>query len=237
MTDLFGSGGKSAELVLRSAEGWTPMERLAAEFEAIGFYLSGHPLDQYDRVLAKLGVKKFTEFEALTQRGATAGRLAGVVIAARERRSQKGNKFAFASFSDATGQFEAVIFSDTLAVCRELLEPGTPVIVSVEAERDGDTLKMRVQAIEALDKAAASVPRNLRVVLDHRQCAGPNGVRLAEMSSRLKPAARGGEVRIVLPLFDRGCEMELLLPGRYDVSPQEAGRIASLAVVAEIVEA
>jgi DNA polymerase-3 subunit alpha len=57
------------------------------------------------------------------------------------------------------------------------------------------------------------------------------------MSSRLKPAQRGGEIRIVLPLHDRGCEMELVLPGRYDVSPQEAGRIASLAIVAEIIEA
>jgi len=237
ITDLFGAGGKPADLVLRAAEGWTPMERLAAEFEAIGFYLSGHPLDQYDRVLGKLGVRKFTDFEALTQRGATAGRLAGVVIAARERRSQKGNKFAFASFSDATGQFEAVIFSDTLATCRELLEPGTPVIVSVEAEVDGETLKMRVQSLEALDKAAAGVPRNLKVVLDQRECAGPNVVRLEEMRQRLKPAQRGGEVRLVLPLLDRDCEMELILPGRYDVSPQDAGRIAALAVVAKIIEA
>ena len=81
-----------------------------------------------------------------TERGAAAGRLAGIVISARERRSQKGNKFAFAMFSDATGQFEAVIFSDTLAPARDLLEPGTPVLLAVEAERDGDTLKMRVQA-------------------------------------------------------------------------------------------
>ena len=144
------------------------MEKLSEEFEAIGFYLSGHPLDQYERVLAKLGVKRLSEFEALVQRGATAGRLAGIVIAARERRSQKGNKFAFATFSDATGQFEAVIFSDTLAASRELLEPGTPVIVSVEAERDGETMKMRVQSLEALDKAAASVPRNLKLVLDRK---------------------------------------------------------------------
>jgi DNA polymerase-3 subunit alpha len=237
MTDLFGSEGKPPELVLRAAEGWTPMERLAAEFDAIGFYLSGHPLDQYERVLKKLGVRKFTEFEALAHRGATAGRLAGVVIAARERRSQKGNKFAFASFSDATGQFEAVIFSDTLAASRDLLEAGTPVIVSVEAELDGDMLKMRAQSIEALDKAAAGVPRNLKVVLDQRQCAGANAARLIEMTSRLKPAQRGGEVRIVLPFLEKGCELEFVLPGRYDVSPQEAGRIASLAVVADIIEA
>ncbi len=56
----------------------------------------------------------FVDFEAAAERGATGGRLAGIVISARERRSQKGNKFAFAMFSDTSGQFEAVIFSDTL---------------------------------------------------------------------------------------------------------------------------
>ena len=69
-------------------------------------------------------------------------------------------------FSDTTGQFEAVIFSDTLVQCGSLLEPGTPVLIMVEAERDGDTLKMRVQGLEALDKAAENISRGLRIVLD-----------------------------------------------------------------------
>ena len=235
-TDLFGGSGKPVDMVLRSADAWTPMERLSAEFEAVGFYLSGHPLDQYERVLAKLGVRRYNEFEILAQRGATAARLAGIVIAARERRSQKGNKFAFATFSDATGQFEAVIFSDTLAASRELLEPGTPVIVGIEAERDGETLKMRVQSLEALDKAAANVPRNLKLVLDGKNVAS-NATGLSEISGRLQSRPRGGEVRIVLPLDDRRCEMEFVLPGRYDVSPQEAGKLAALAFVAEVIEA
>jgi len=234
-TDLFGGGGKAADMALRSADAWTPMERLSAEFEAVGFYLSGHPLDQYEGILTKLGVRRFSEFEILAQRGATGGRLAGIVIAARERRSQKGNKFAFATFSDASGQFEAVIFSDTLAASRELLEPGTPVIVSVEAERDGETLKMRVQSVEALDKAAANVPRNLKLVLDCKNIAS-NAAGLSEISGRLQSRPRGGEVRIVLPLDDRRCEMEFVLPGRYDVSPQEAGKLAALAFVAEVIE-
>ena len=237
-TDLFGSGsgGGAPELVLRGAASWTPMEKLAAEFEAIGFYLSGHPLDQYERVLSKLAIKRYVEFEALTLRGATAGRLAGIVIAARERRSQKGNKFAFATFSDATGQFEAVIFSDTLAVSRELLEPGTAVIVSVEAERDGETLKMRVQSVEALDKAASGVARNLRLILDRKALArGPSS--LTDIRARLKPANRGGEVRLIVPLEDRGRELEFILPGKYDVTPQDLGRLAATSGVLEVVEA
>jgi DNA polymerase III subunit alpha len=234
-TDLFGSAGKPADLVLRATPAWTAMEKLSEEFQAIGFYLSGHPLDQYDRVLGKLGIKRFSEFETLVQRGATAGRLAGIVIAARERRSQKGNKFAFATFSDATGQFEAVIFSDTLAASRHLLEPGKPVIVSVEAERDGETMKMRVQSIEELDKAASAVPRNLKLVLDRKLLLG-NATPLFDVRKFLKPSARGGEIRIVLPLEDRNREMEFILPGRYDVSPREATHIEALPIVADIIE-
>ncbi|WP_409560583.1 DNA polymerase III subunit alpha [Hyphomicrobium sp. MC8b] len=234
-TDLFGTAGKPADLVLRATQSWTAMEKLSEEFQAIGFYLSGHPLDQYDRVLKKLGIKKFSEFEMLVQRGATAGRLAGIVIAARERRSQKGNKFAFATFSDATGQFEAVIFSDTLAASRDLLEPGTPVIVSVEAERDGETMKMRVQSIEELDKAASAVPRNLKLVLDRKSIVA-NAAPVSDVSKYLRPNARGGEIRIVLPLEDRNREMEFVLAGRYDVSPREAIRIEALPIVAEIIE-
>ena len=235
MVDLFGGGTEAPDLVLRAVPAWTPMERLAAEFEAVGFYLSGHPLDQYDKILGKLGVKRFTDFEAAAERGATAGRLAGIVIAARERRSQKGNKFAFAMFSDMTGQFEAVIFSDTLAASRDLLEPGTPVIISIEAERDGDTLKMRVQALESLDRAAAGVARNLKVVID-RKTVLSKASRLSDLRASLKPGPRGGEVRLVLALEDRGQEIEFIVPGRYDVSPQVAGKISSLADVVEVTE-
>ena len=238
-SDLFGGGGSApARLVLKPAQAWTPMERLSEEFKAIGFYLSGHPLDQYGKVLGKMGVRSYVEFEAAAARGATAGRIAGIVVSARERRSQKGNKFAFAMFSDATAQFEAVIFSDTLARARDLLEPGTPVLLSVEAERDGDTVKMRVQSVEALDAAAQAIPRGIRVVLDRRSLqAKPSS--LASVKALLKPASssvRGASVEMVLPLEDRGREMVFSLPGRYDVSPSDAGTLSTVPGVAEVME-
>ncbi len=228
------AGASRTVLKLRPAQAWTPMERLSHEFDAVGFYLSGHPLDEYDRILPKLGVKSYAEIEALTERGAAEGRLAGVVISARERKSQRGNKFAFAMFSDPTGQFEAVIFSDTLAQCRDLLEPGTPVLLAVAAERDGDTVKMRVEGIEALDKAAAGVQRGLKLVLDRRLIAAGGG-HVAVLKSHLKQPGQG-EVRLVLPLDDRGREIELIIPGRYDVSPTRAGILSTTPGVAEVLE-
>ena len=225
-------------LKLKPAESWTPIEKLQKEFDAIGFYLSGHPLDQYARTLEKLGVHRYVDFEAATARGVSAGRLAGIVISARERRSQKGNKFAFAMFSDSSGQFEAVIFSDTLAQSRDLLEAGKPVLVGVEGERDGDTLKLRVQSVEALDTAAAALDQGLRITLDPAAVINKRA-RIADIKAHLKPGQdgrKGGEVRIVLPLHDKGQEIEIAVPGRYDVSPRVAGRLSTLPGVLEITE-
>jgi DNA polymerase-3 subunit alpha len=227
--------GAGAALQLRGAQPWTPMERLSHEFEAVGFYLSGHPLDAYERVLQKLGVKRYVDFEALTERGSCEGRLAGIVISARERKSQRGNKFVFAIFSDTTGQFEAVVFSDTLAQCRDLLESGTAVLLNVVAERDGDTVKMRVEGLEALDKAAAGVQRGLRVVLDRRFVQGGRGGAIAALKALLKPGGKG-EVRLVLALDDRNRELEFALPGRYDVSPAQAGILSTTPGVREVLE-
>ena len=239
-TDLFaGSGNTPAKIDLRPTKAWTPMEKLNEEFKAIGFFLSGHPLDSYASVLPKLGVSRFADFEGRAGLTATAGRLAAIVVSARERRSQKGNKFAFAMFSDATGQFEAVIFSDTLNACGHLLEPGTPVLVSVEAERDGDTVKLRVQGMQALDEAAAGVQRGLKLVLDRRMLQSRK-ISLDTLKAELRPPSgglkSGGEIRVVLELDDRERTLEIDLPGRYDVGPMMQGHLTTIPGVLDVLD-
>ncbi|RTL63992.1 MAG: DNA polymerase III subunit alpha, partial [Hyphomicrobiales bacterium] len=235
ITDLFGGGGGGGKggLDLRPQKAWTPMEKLGHEFDAVGFFLSGHPLDAYQGVLGKLGVISSAELEAKAARGNVAARVAGIVVSARERRSQKGNKFAFAMFSDSTGQFESIIFSDTLAACRHLLEPGTAVVVSVEGERDGETLKLRAQGIQSLDEAAAGVQRGLKVVLDKRAAQAKGA--MAELKSLLKPGGKGTIV-IAMALEERGREIEFALPGRFDISPAQQGAISTVPGVVEVVE-
>ena len=215
------------------------MERLQGEFDAIGFFLSGHPLDQYAHALKKLGVKTYAEFEAMTERGATEGRLAGIVIAARERKSAKGNKFAFAMFSDTTGQFEAVVFSDTLAASGDLLEPGKPVVLTVEAEREGETVKMRVSSIASLAGAAAGLQRSLKVVLDARMLATRKAT-LADVKALLRPGGKG-EIRFLIPFgavagVDGGRDVEIVVPGKWDTSAEAQGELSAMPGVVEVVE-
>jgi len=233
--DLFGGGGAGeAQIDMRPVETWTPMERLQQEFEAIGFFLSGHPLDAYATALPKLGVSSYAEFEARCERGAAAGRIAGIVVSVRERRSQKGNKFAFAIFSEPTGQFEVVIFSETLAAARPLLEPGTAVLLTVEGERDGEALKLRAQAVQSLDGAASSVQKGWKVVLDADRLL-KNGCRdLAQLGEKLKA---GGKGEIALSFFVQGREVSITFPQRrFDVSPALKGAIATLPGVLEVVD-
>ena len=234
----------TALLKLRPIKAWTPMERLQHEFAAVGFYLSGHPLDEYAAVLTKLGVQRYADFEQKAGFGTSAARLAAIVVSARERRSQKGNKFAFAAFSDATGQFEAVIFSDTLARSRDLLEPGTAVLISIEAEREGDTLKMRVQSLERLDEAAANVQRGLEVVLDARALMGRQ-TRIDEIKALLKPGPAGakGGTAVHLTVEVAGAtgvtgarSIKYALPGRYDISAHDRGELSTVAGVLEVID-
>jgi DNA polymerase III subunit alpha len=243
MTDMFGGGSASANaatLDLRAAKAWTPMERLDEEFKAIGFYLSGHPLDAYETTLTTLNIMSYVEFlSAVVDRGAKGGRLAGIVVSARERRSAKGNKFAFAMFSDQTGSFEAVIFSDTLDACGHLLEAGTAVVIAVEAERDGDTVKMRVQGLEALDTAAANAMRGLKIILAADAIAD-RPEHLADLRTALKAgiaqAGRGAEVHFVLRLADNR-EVDMALPRtRFSMTPVQIGALTTLPGVLEVIE-
>jgi DNA polymerase-3 subunit alpha len=236
-SDLFGGGSaERAQLDLRPTKPWLPMERLQREFEAVGFFLSGHPLDAYAAILPKLGVASFADLDAQAERGIVAGRLGGIVVSIRERRSQKGNKFAFALFSEPTGQFEAVIFSETLAAARPLLEPDTAVIVTVEGERDGDSLKLRAQAIQSLDEAANGVQRGLKIVLDRRAIEGRSGRSALEELKGLLRSGGKGTLCLSVPLDDRGREVEFAMPGRFDISPAQRGAIATLPGVLEVLD-
>ena len=93
--------------VLPSADPWSAMDRLAHEFDAIGFYLSGHPLDDYQNAMKRARIVAFSDLEKRVENELM---IAGVVTRIDERRSQRGTPFAFVSLSDVTGQAEVTVF-------------------------------------------------------------------------------------------------------------------------------
>jgi DNA polymerase-3 subunit alpha len=223
--DLFG-GRAQKELRLAEHEPWLPIERLRKEFEAVGFFLSGHPLDEYKTALDRLGVQTWAGFSAKARSGALVGTLAGTVIYRQERKSRSGNQFAFVGFSDQSGEFEAVAFSETLIQSRDVLEVGNPVLIRMEAELDGDVVKARLHSVEPLDQAAMRTHDGLEIVMEDPD-------RLDVLSQRL--SSRGeGKVWLVLRLGDVDREVEFAIPGGFDTSPSEAGAIRHIKGIAQV---
>ncbi|MGE0212332.1 MAG: DNA polymerase III subunit alpha [Parvibaculaceae bacterium] len=226
--DLFGGGGETVEdVALPVAEPWLPMEKLAAELEATGFYLSGHPLDDYMGRLSKIGVKTWAQFQDEAARGATAARLAGTVTHRQERRSKSGNRFAFVGLSDPTGQYETICFSDTLAAARDLLDPGKAVIARVEADVDGESIRLRLQGVEPLDAVAATVATGLTIYLKDAQP-------VSSIAQRLTNGGRA-PVRVVLDL-DAAREVEIVLGTRFTVTPGIKAAIKAIPGVVDVVD-
>ena len=233
--DLFGGGGKAESatpLQLRHAKAWPAMEQLSREQEAVGFYLSGHPLDEYRGVLNSVNAERWADFSERLNSGVTSGVLAGVVVSKRELTSAKGNRFAFAAFSDPSGQFESVVFSDVLADAGEALEPGKAVLVHVEATRKGEEIKLKALLIQSLDKAAGAAQKGLTILLDADALAREPGA-IAKLRELLEPGGRG-EVRLLMPLRSSGNEVEIKLKGRFHLSPAHTAKIEGLACVRQV---
>src|SRR5208282_1382048 len=135
-------------------------------FSAIGFYLSGHPLDGYESSLKRLGAITIGALNDDRRRSSFKAVLAGTLIKKQERRGRNDQPYGFLSLSDPTGMFEVMVFSEVLVGARPLLEPGRSMLLSVAADWIDDELKLRALSVSDLEKAAAEADEGVRIYLD-----------------------------------------------------------------------
>ncbi|MFO1201412.1 MAG: DNA polymerase III subunit alpha [Tabrizicola sp.] len=221
---LFGTDGADIpEPRLPFRDDWLPTERLSQEHQAIGFYLSGHPLDDYMSALKRKGIETLADLTARAERGPCIAKLAGSVSSRQERKSAKGNRFAFVQLSDPTGLYEVTCFSDVLEASRDHLDAGMNVVLTVKAELEGDTLKLLAQAITPIDAATATAgAQDLRIHLAKPEAAQSLASLLAKVEGRQR-------AQITLCVTDpSGREIDIDLPGQYPVTPQIKGAIKAM---------
>ncbi|MBV8961596.1 MAG: DNA polymerase III subunit alpha, partial [Hyphomicrobiales bacterium] len=199
---------------------WTASEKLQKEFAAIGFFISGHPLDEYKDVLKRLGVQSFDAFAKGVRAGKTSGRLAGAVLDRTERRTKSGSKMGIVLLSDPTAQYEAILFSEGLANYRSILEPGSRVLVEARAGVEGEDLRLRIETVELLDDAAARIGHSLKLYV--------RDARALEPVSRCLSETGDSQVSVIAALEPNGREVEIKLPGRYRTTPQIAGALKAV---------
>ncbi len=219
---LFGGDQVEAQRPrLPRCESWSPTRRLDEELAAVGFYLSGHPLEDLLPALRRRRTDLLTEVIPKAEAGAEAFRMAGVVRRRQERASQaSGDKFAFVTLSDPSGEYEVLFPPESLRRCRDLLEPGRAISLKVRAKaRDGEVRFFGDDA-EPVETAIENAVAGLRVHVSPRSLA------IEALKARLTaaPQGRGGEVVLVAPV-EGGREIEVRLPGRFDLGPAVRGAL------------
>jgi len=218
---------------------WEPIEKLNEEKEAIGFFLSGHPLVDYLPALRQRKVVTFEELKNRSDRQSTIAQLAGVISKRNNRRSQKSDRpYAFVELSDPSGNFEVVVFSDLLAEQGGMLEPGEAVVVTTSVEWRDDELRLTAKALRSVEEVTANAIAGFKVFLNVSESISGVKKTLETAKKRSdKTKARQGQVNLVLLLDQVGQEVELELPERVPITPALKGALKAVPGVVDVQDA
>ncbi len=229
--NLFGATDTAANgLKIREYPDWPHLERLEKESEAIGFYLSAHPLDSYDGVFERLRVIPSTEVkQQVAIAGSVRVQLAGIVSSVRERISQKGNKFAFITATDKYGSYDAICFSDLLVNSREKLKSGQPLLLTMGADKkpDDEQIRMNLIAVDYLSEVMARTASCLILDLD-------GGLETVQELKKILAQDEAGRCKIFLRLQVKGYELEVELAEKYALSQKTLEALQHLSGIGEI---
>ena len=148
---LFGTiAATQEELVVPPIPEWDPLEKLQNEFNALGFFLSSHPLDIFEASLEKLGI--ISSHLLLDQKNGTLLRMAGIILEIHQRVAKSGQKYAFIQLSDNKGVYEVAIFSEAYREHFPKLLVGKPLLLSVSYKKEEESYRLIVQDVSELDR-------------------------------------------------------------------------------------
>ncbi len=235
-SNLFGEADTGPNLRLPEVNSWSDAEQLSNELDAIGMYLSAHPLDAYQAQMKKLGVtsiadllkngpppstrrnQEYNNFHRGTEANC---RIAATQLGRQERTSARGSRFAFVQLSDATGVIEATAFSEVLSSSRDLLDSGRPLLLGIEARLSDSGLRVGIASVRDLEEAAADAGRELIVHIGNTEALEP----ISSVLSNEKPGR--ATVRLLLEV-DPAREISVELKHKISLSSATAQAMKSL---------
>ena len=230
-SSLFGDQELQAKVKLAEKPDWPELEKLKLEAEAIGFYLSAHPLDSYSRGMERLGVKKCNEvFQGIRTGDTIRAKLAGCVNSFQKRISKNGNKYAFLEISDGSSNFEGLLFSEGLTRFEETIKSGLPLLVSVTIDKQNEEGNPRVMinSVETLDKAIADVANGLEISLNDTSAVP----KLKEILGK----DRNGKNKIYIKPDNDNWDIRIELSGGFALQGDVLSQIRGLAGVTTVKE-
>jgi DNA polymerase-3 subunit alpha len=195
---LFGEVEEGDEVVLDECEPWTTREELSHEKEALGFFLTGHPLEKYKSVLSMMS--NATSKDIKSGNNGREAVFGGLVITVKQILDRKQNQMAFVTVEDREGQAEAILFSSVLEKARQYVHEDAVVLLKGKiSNRNGGEGKLLVDSVTTVSEEHFPLSKEVHVTLDL-------GVLGEETVQELKQlaAAKTGEAKMYFHLREGG---------------------------------
>jgi DNA polymerase-3 subunit alpha len=151
-------GSKMPSDIYPLAPEWSAQELLGFEKEALGFYITGHPLDKYERTLKKITAGAIAALKERAQPGEV--KLGGVVSALKLRNTKKGDRYGTFNLEDKTGFLEVIAWPDIYKKCAELLAADDPIFVKGRLEAGEERIQVIANEIISLTDAFSNSNAN-----------------------------------------------------------------------------
>lgn len=224
---LFGDGETPhAEVRIPPHQTWSTADRMAQEKDAFGFYFSAHPVDRYRHLAEARGAKSYGAIcaEPVAEGGRATGVMAAMVEEVRWRETRRGARYAAATFSDNSGQFQASCFDeDACRAIEDMAREGDCALLMVELDRlpGEETPRVTIRGVEPFRLLANSSRMELVVNASH-----PGAVdALAQLLAR----AKGGRSEVFLrAALDKGQAAKLFLGDDYLIGADQVDAIATI---------
>lgn len=147
---------------VRSVAPWSPKQKLGFEKEALGLFLTGHPIDDYVGELKRLNVKPQAKVQADKKPQVISGMLMGV----RYVKTKRGDKMAILTLDDNTGRIDATVFAKMLPDAQDKLVKDEVLVVKGEIENDEFSGGLRMRTLSVMTVAEAREQLMQQVVID-----------------------------------------------------------------------
>ena len=196
-----------------SGKKWTKSATLNFEYEALGLYLSQHPLKDFDIFLKKNNFLTYEEIEKsminVKNEEKKFFKIAALPIDIKERTSKKGNKYAYAQFSDTTSNFEAIIFSDVLNSSNELIKNHGLLLLTLEVIKNDNNISLRAQEVLSLRKFINESNKKIKVLADEK-------ININDLKEHLNKYKNdsGSEFNLLIDINQK--LVNISIPGKYD---------------------
>ncbi len=212
------------EDLLKKIEDWKFEDRLSKEFEAVGFFISDHPLNQFRDSFEDYNIISYINFNNNEIKEAN---IAATLLKIQEKKTQKGNSYAIVKLTDLGSVFELFLFSDVLDANRDILIEGNSIILTLtknNLEDDNRFKRINVRKVASLKKLYEKPINNIEILIKNEKY----------LNQVQKLLEKKGQTQVIIKILDQDNKLVFNLKNKRLVDRKNLNLLKNLGISANI---